>query len=1146
LFTLIDKKNKYSFGCEINLLNFIIFVKIVRIMNTSSYNPFTLIFRNKETEQYFLKNDLKLQQFQIKLLLTFVLVTVSYSALRQIINDSGQIIFLIQKLLFVAFAAFQLIYPFVKKEQFNLQHSLLFITGTVSLMFVAFKAQTGIDITGNLFLGIVILQIVAVFLLFAVRFFHIVITALLFLLIYEFSPFFTDSSSASVASNMDKLLIYTTVFFSGFTAYVNERNRRNSFIMNHLLKKSNKKLREYSNELSGNEQITKKVLQQMSELIISVSAEGNILFWNQRCYELTGYTQDEVTTAGGLKQLFPDEASAEKNLRLFTGTIRPKQFETRINAKDGSRKIISWKTIKPYEYISESPNWFAGKDITEEYDTWKELQKTEQKLRQTQDLARIGTWEWEPGSGNLYWSEQMYKMFRTDPLDSDSDAEKIFSALINELDLSKLIQGITEGAEKYQSKFTYEYPIVLNSSEERIMHLQGQIIYNDKGQIIRIFGTNQDITSIKRAEKSLINIRKSLEYAQKISKIGNIEYDPNDQSVYVSKEVKRIFGLDGEAEFSFPEHLKAYLENYDYDMLCKFLQDTTNAPSTLNSDIEVTSENGRQKILTVIGETYIDERERRIRSVIFQDNTELRLAINALQESNLKIQNILSSSPDTIIVFDPDFIIREINNAAEKIFGYSASQLLSASVQTIFAQTDYSDFTRTVNQMDSTYNTVKNREFDMVRASGDFFPAEISMALIPKSEQGEKLYVSIIKDITSRKIFEDNLNEARQKAEEADKLKSAFLANMSHEIRTPMNAIVGFSNMLTDEDISEKEREEYSGYIASNSSILLTLIDDIIDISKIEAGQLKIKQKTTTVAAIMDEVTAPTKEHLKMYDKSDIELITDCDNALRETPIKTDKTRVIQVLTNLLTNAAKFTEQGHILCKAGIVKIYDKKFLRFQVSDTGIGIRAENIDKIFNQFYRIEHNDVSEYRGTGLGLALSKKLLTLMGGKIEVESEAGKGSTFTFYIPYRPAPEALSDNALLSTPRRKNNWKGKTIIIAEDDFTNYKFLESLFMPTGATLIHAHNGREAIDFFQSEPDTDIILMDIRMPEVDGYEATQKIKSMKPEIPIIAVTAFAMEGEKQEIMNFQFDDYVSKPINNEQLFSKMNFFMDRNSK
>ena len=1111
-------------------------------MNTSSYNPFTLFFRDKDTEHDFLKFGLKSQQFQIKLLLSSALLTVSYSALQQIINNSGQFIFLIQKLFFVGLAVFLIAYPFVRKKKFQLQHALLFFTATISLMFVALKAQTGIDITANLFLGIVILQIVALFLLFGIRFFYIGFIAVLFILTYELSPFFIDGSSDFAANNSDKLLIYTTLFFSGFIAYVHERHRRDNFIMNYLLKKNNKKLREYSDELTENEQITKKVLQQMSELIISISADGEILFWNRRCYELTGYRQSELAKKGGLKNLFPDEASVEKNLRLFTGTIRPKHFETRITAKDGSRKIISWKTIKPYEYISDSPNWFAGKDITEEYDTWKNLQKTEQKLRQTQDLARIGTWEWEPGSGKLYWSEQMYKMFRTDPLDSDSDAARIFSALLNELDLKQLIRGINGSSQKSQSKFTYEYPVVLNNSEERIMHLQGQIIYNERSQIIRMFGTNQDITSIKRAEKSLINIRKSLEYAQKISKIGNIEYNSNEQSVYVSKEIKRIFDLDAEASFTFPDHLKAYLQTSDYNMLCEFLQNTNNIPS-LNTDIEVRSETGRQKILTVIGDTYTDERERRIRSVIFQDNTELRSAINALQESNLKIQNILSSSPDTIIVFNSDFIIREINNAAEKIFGYSGSQLLSASVLTIFAQSDHSDFTEIIKKMDSTYNTIKNHEFDMLRASGDVFPAEISMALIPKSEQAEKLYVSVIKDITSRKIFEDNLNEARQKAEDADRLKSAFLANMSHEIRTPMNAIVGFANMLTDKDISGKEREEYSGYIASNSSILLTLIDDIIDISKIEAGQLKIKQKTTSVAAILDEVLPSAKEHLRMYDKSNIELITECDKSVRETPVKTDKTRVIQVLTNLLTNAVKFTDEGHIRCNCMIIKIYDKKFIRFQVSDTGIGIRSENLDKIFNQFYRIEHNDVSEYRGTGLGLALSKKLLTLMGGKIEVESEAGKGSAFTFYIPYRPAPEALSGNSFLSIPRKKNNWKGKKIIIAEDDFTNYKFLESLFMPTGATLIHAHNGREAIDFFQSEPDTDIILMDIRMPEVDGYEATRKIKSMKPEIPIIAVTAFAMEAEKKEIMDFQFDDYVAKPINNELLFSKMNQLMDR---
>lgn len=1113
-------------------------------MKNLSYNPFTLLFRDRETELSFLRKSLKHQKIQILFLLIPAAVTVGMSAWRQISSGDGEWIFLVQKLFLVALFLFQIFYPFEKNNRFQLKEGLLVLTGALSLIFVALKFQTDVDITGNMFFGIVILQLVAIFLLFGIKFFYSLFIGALFALTYELSPLFFEISRDIQNPGTNKLMVYSALIISAAALYVNEKQKRDNYRVNILLTQSNNKLQEFSDELSQNEQTIKLVLEQIPELIISISSKGDILFWNRKCESVTGYTFDQVEGKDGFAKLFPDKNIRQKNIRMFTSDKMHSEFESRIIDIQGNKRIISWKRIKPYTYISDTPFWYAGTDITEEFDTWKELQRIEQKLKQTQDLALIGTWEWEPATGKIEWSEQMYKMFGEGNKISEDDASRIFSGLLHEESLRKLANDVLEIGKEKHSKFVHEYTLTLNKNEKKVMYIQGQIIYNEKGRIIKVYGTNQDITAIKQTESKLISIQKSLEYAQKIAKLGNIEYIRNTEEVYISKEVNRILETGDTIYRNFPKSLERFFNTDDYDYIYRFMIESADEEYSFEKEMTIESGGGKTKILSVMANTYHDGENRLVHSLILQDNTELRHAINALEDSKLKIQNILSSSPDPILVIDNDFIIQDTNNAAETIFGLPHKDLFYKPLKDFFEEKCFHAFCETASRLDNQMNTVKNIEFTMKRIGGDSFPAEISLALIPGSAIHKRLYVAVTKDITSRKIYEENLNEARERAEEADKLKSAFLANMSHEIRTPMNAIVGFSRMLTQPELSESERAEFSGYIASNSAILLTLIDDIIDISKIEAGQLKIKYRYTSFNEICDEVMTIAAEQRKMYKKHDLKIINKCSGNLTDAPVKLDKTRVIQVFTNLVTNAVKFTEKGQVTCRCEIVKMYDKKFIKFTVEDTGIGIKRESIDKIFNQFYRVESNNSFEYRGTGLGLALSKRLLSLMGGKIEVESDAGKGSTFSFYIPY--VAGKVQEEQIISGKKisKRPDWKDKKIIIAEDDHANYKYLELLFASTGLKIIHAPDGRSAIDFFQSEPDIDLILMDIRMPGIDGYEATEKIKSMKSDVPIIAVTAFAMSGEKQEIMSYPFDDYVSKPVNSEELIQKMNRFLSKN--
>lgn len=384
----------------------------------------------------------------------------------------------------------------------------------------------------------------------------------------------------------------------------------------------------------------------------------------------------------------------------------------------------------------------------------------------------------------------------------------------------------------------------------------------------------------------------------------------------------------------------------------------------------------------------------------------------------------------------------------------------------------------------------------------------------------EELHESMerVQDINSE------LQKAKEKAEESDKLKSAFLANMSHEIRTPMNGIIGFSNMLIDDGLSEEKRSAYANIIIESSQQLLTIVNDILDISKIETGQVKINIEDFNVNDTIIEMFSFYKP--KATEKG-ILLLPEKGLNDNHSIVSTDKAKLNQVLNNLLSNALKFTHQGHI--KFGYIVINNT--LEFYVKDTGIGIPKEFHDKIFERFRQAESNLTRQYGGTGLGLSISKNLVELLDGQIWFESTEGKGSTFYFSIPFKPAQSAYESS---KQDNEQDEGKGKsTILIAEDEEINYLFLEEILSELELKIIHAKNGLEAVDLCKTNPDIELVLMDIKMPEMNGLEATRLIKEMNQDLPIIAQTAYAMETDKEKAFEIGCNGYLSKPINKNEL-------------
>ena len=376
--------------------------------------------------------------------------------------------------------------------------------------------------------------------------------------------------------------------------------------------------------------------------------------------------------------------------------------------------------------------------------------------------------------------------------------------------------------------------------------------------------------------------------------------------------------------------------------------------------------------------------------------------------------------------------------------------------------------------------------------------------------------LTIARDITERKFDEQKLQQAKIKAEESDNLKTAFLANLSHEIRTPMNAIIGFSDMLADPMLSTDDKNEYISLIKNSGNALMNLINDIIDLSKIEAGQMDFETKDFDPEEIIDEVFTFFQKEKKEKEKDNIEIIFE-KPPVKATFIQSDPVRFKQIMVNLVSNALKFTEKGFI--KIGY-QIKSDQTIEFSVKDTGIGIPSDKLELIFDRFRQADDSRTRVYGGTGLGLTITRKLVELMGGNIRVESMEGSGSIFYFMLPYNVRiNQFVSDSAVEIKKKPAFNWEGKNFLIAEDVESNYLFLERVLKRTHATIIWAQNGQEAVDVFKQHLNTipiDFVLMDIQMPVLNGLEATKIIKQIQHDIPVIAQTAFALEDDREKII------------------------------
>lgn len=533
---------------------------------------------------------------------------------------------------------------------------------------------------------------------------------------------------------------------------------------------------------------------------------------------------------------------------------------------------------------------------------------------------------------------------------------------------------------------------------------------------------------------------------------------------------------------------------------------------------------------------------------ILQDITLRKKAELELIRSEEKFKSLFSSSPDAILLAEPETgIIVDANSSAENLFEKPVNEIIGINHKELYPMELKKNVEKSFeDRVLSEKSILPPSEFEIIQLDGNRKVVEIRTSII--FINNKKYVLGTFRDISKRKIAEEKIREqkselelhinhieqtslelieAKEKAEGSERLKSAFLSNMSHEIRTPMNGMLGFIDLLQTPGISEEEQITYFDIVKESSNRLMDTINDIIEISKIEAGQAILNFTEVNLSDIIDY-----HYHFFKPDAESKGLKLSINSKIEDVLILVDKNKLDSILSNLIKNALKFTKQGgiEIGCTLG------EKNLEFYIKDTGIGISKDKLGCIFNRFEQAESSITRGYEGSGLGLSIAKAYCEMLMGEIWVESVINEGSIFHFTIEYNP----IEQKSILFTNKTASPEFEKTetaILLAEDDEISSILVKTILSDENCTIIWAKNGKEAVDVCKENNKIDIILMDLKMPVLDGFEATKQIRQFNKSIPIIALTAYAMAGDREMILDTGFTDYISKPVKREELVAKI---------
>lgn len=937
-----------------------------------------------------------------------------------------------------------------------------------------------------------------------------------------------------------------------------------------------RKLAEEALQASG--ELNRSITQSAADAIVSINQEGIILSWNNAAEKIFGYSSKEMINHN-LSRIIPEKHKIVHKARIKRikegdkEKILGKTIEITAIRKDGTELPIE---LSLSSWESDYQKYFTGiiRDITERKLAEDLLSEQQQSLAGIIEGTNAGTWDWNILTGDLTlndrWAEIMgYTLEELEPIDVNTWINSVYPA-----DLPRANALL----EKVFKKELDYYDVVFRQPHKDggsvWVNARGKIVeWADDGKPLRMSGTHLDITERKKAEE---------EQKQSEERFKRL-FDGLGDAVFVTL-------IGGANKGRILEVNTAALKQTGYSrkelLKMNIISDLSVAGSgeisaeiwerqLLKGETVTTVEKKKRKngteFWTEMIVTQIDFKGEKASLSINHDITNRKRA-EQIQKALYNISNavIVKGNLEKLIKFIQEELGKIIDTRNFYVALYDEK---NDTLSLPFLADEMEDrtnipagktLTKYVINTQKSLLATKTR-IKKLEKSGDIgtFGAEseiwlgvplkienkVTGVLAVQSYTDENAYtdsdVEMLEFVSDQisisirhNIAHDNLIDALNKATESDRLKSAFLATISHELRTPLNAIIGFSDLINN-DWPLEEIYGFAKTINESGTHLLSIVEEIFDITLIESGETTINKKDENLHLILRNISKTIDNEQRRLNKENLELNLIIPSGDAHLTIYTDIAKFKQILLNLLKNALKFTHEGHINYGYNFIQQDDKKMVRFYVEDTGIGVPKDKQKLIFTTFRQVEESFSRTYGGTGIGLSISTKLTELLGGKLWIESEEGLGSTFYFTIPF-PNTEISNINyetAGVIEPKEDAAPKEKTFLIVEDDKTSFEFLQIVLERPDTNIIWARDGKEAVKYCKEMPEITLVLMDINMQVMDGYEATRQIKKFRPQLPIIAQTAFAIAGDREKTLEAGCDDYIAKPIVVEELMKKI---------
>lgn len=871
----------------------------------------------------------------------------------------------------------------------------------------------------------------------------------------------------------------------------------------------------------------KKITDNVANLIAITDPEGNFSFVS-KSYGVLGYQPDYFTGRNCLDMIHPDERM--NILSLFETLVKnPEKVQTtefRYHCSNG--KYISFDTtIHSFINKDNKQNFvLSSANLTERKNAQFAAQLSEEKFTRLVEHSPDIVYSYSSLHGRRFHSSKVLQVLGYTPEQLHADPD-IWRNSVHPEDQQIFDRALS--AIEIGHPLNTEYRIKTASGQWKWIFDRSIHIHYNYGETL-FEGLAMDITDRKQAEEQLqltketyLGIFNSLTEAIFIQDESGSLIDVNKGALLTygyerSELVGRTLLSLAAPELNNTDEIKQKLSN---------VYQSGNPERIDFWGIRKSGEAFPKDVIINKGNYFGKD----VLIITARDTTERKQAEKKSFEHNLFVSSLMRSVPVAVFYKDLNGKFVDCNEIFTEITGFKKEDLLGKTVSDIWEQ-DIADVFISKDKELLTSEDYIMYELNIKNTDGVLIPVILTTDNYHDSEGKKAGIVGALINIRERKKVEEEMIKAKEQAEENDRMKSAFLANMSHEIRTPMNGILGFTSLLKDPAGSMQNQNEYIEIIEQSGQRMLSIINDLINISKIEAGQMDVSQSEVNINEQLEYLFT---FFLPEAEKKGLQLFVYTPLSDQKSIIYTDKDKVVAVMTNLIKNSIKFTDRGSIEFGYEL----EENNIKFFVKDTGMGIPADKQEQIFERFVQAEKNIPGNREGVGLGLSISKAYIELLGGKIWVESDKGTGASFFFTIPQSFAESAAeARESDTDSVTQENRAKKLHVMIVEDDNISSFLLTKIVEDISVKIYHAQTGNEAIQIFRSHPEINLILMDIKLPGMDGYETTRKIRELNKDVVIIAQTAYAQKDDKHKSFEAGCNEHITKPLSSTIIIEAIN--------